>query len=116
MASSTNLGYSAGGRRTSLVQIGASLGVASNAIGWAIFFLLCTGMHSAVYLSILPFGLALAGMVLTVVGATLKTDPNDVDTHVLASLFINLFGLIGGAFQMGIWLGWPLMAGLHSAG
>jgi hypothetical protein len=107
------MNYTAGAPgRASLVQIGAGLGIASNCIGWAIFLMMCFGFGKAVYLSILPFGLACVGMVLTVVGGVYQKDPRDADTHVLASLFVNLFGLVGGIMQIAVWLNWKVLPGM----
>ena len=98
------------GRRATLVQIGSGLGIAANCIGWLIFCFMCLGFGAAASLSVLPFGLGVIGMVLTVVGAVTQPHAGDVDTHVLASLFINLFGIVGGLCEMAVWRNWTMMA------
>lgn len=98
-----------GGRKASMVTIGAYLGVAANAIGWLIFVLMCFGAGAAVNLAILPFGLALVGMILTIYGGVAQKHAGDVDTHVLAALFINLFGIVGGLSLMAVWLKWQIL-------
>ena len=102
-------GTSYGGRKASLVTIGAYIGVAGNCIGWFIFLLMCFGFGAAVSLSILPFALGMIGMILTVYGAAMHKHAGDVDTHVLASLFINLFAIVGGLCQMAVWRGWMII-------
>ena len=98
-----------GAKRTTLLQIGAALGIAANCIGWLIFLLMCVGFSAAVYFSPLPLIFAAIGMVLSVVGPITQKH-RDVDTHVLASLFINLMGLIGGLTQLAVWMQWPILA------
>ncbi len=96
-------------RKATLARIGASLGIAANCIGWIIFLALCHGFSAAAVLAPLPLALGLVGMVLTVVGAV--TQPHaDVDTHVLASIFLNLFGIVGGLLEMAVWRNWTLFA------
>jgi hypothetical protein len=97
------------GRKTSLVTIGAYLGVAANSIGWLLFVLMCFGFGAAVNLAILPLGLAVVGMILTVYGAVVHAHAGDVDTHVLASLFVNLFGIVGGLSLVAVWLRWTIL-------
>ncbi len=99
----------AGPRRTTLVQIGAGLGIAANCIGWLIFCLMCAGFGAAVYLSLLPVTLAAAGMLFTIIGANTQKHA-DIDTHVLAAIFINLFGIVGGLLEMAAWCKWTIFA------
>ena len=103
-----NYASAPGTRRTSLVQIGAGLGIAANMIGWAIFLMMCAGFEKAIVLALIPFGLALVGMTLTVVGGVFQKDAGDVETHVLAAIFINLFGLVGGWLEVATWRGWSV--------
>jgi hypothetical protein len=98
-----------GGRKTSLVTIGGYLGVAGNAIGWMTFLLMCFGFSAAVNLAILPFGLGLVGIILTIYGGVMHPHAGDVDTHVLASLFINLFAIVGGLCLMAVWMRWTIL-------
>lgn len=98
-----------GARRTTLLQIGAALGIAANCIGWVIFLLMCSGFGAAMYLSPLVVLFAAIGMVLSVVGPVTQKH-RDLDTHVLASLFINLMGLVGGLTEMAVWLHWRILA------
>src|SRR4051812_2769523 len=111
MTSSTSGGAFYGGRRATLMQIGAGLGVAGNCVGWLTFLLLCFGFGAAAPLGLLALLLGIAGMILTIVGATLQKDAQNVDTHVLASLFISLFAIVGGLFEMGVWLNWAVVNG-----
>ncbi|CAN5442756.1 hypothetical protein BH09PLA1_BH09PLA1_10830 [soil metagenome] len=106
-ASTGHTGF--GGRKTSLATIGAGIGVAGNCVGWLIFLLMCFGFGAAVSLAILPFLAGLTGMILTVYGAAMHKHAGDVDTHVLASLFINLFAIVGGLSLMAVWRGWTVL-------
>jgi len=105
----TSGGASYGGRRATLAQIGGSLGVAGNCIGWLIFIMMCHGWGAAVNLALLPLLLGIAGLILTIIGPNVQKHAGDVDTHVLASLFINIFAIVGGLFQMAVWLKWTVM-------
>ena len=110
MANTLDYAPTYGGRKTSLVTIGAYLGVAANAIGWLAFLLMCFGFGAAVNLAILPLGLSVVGMILTIYGGVAQKHAGDVDTHVLASLFINLFGIVGGLSLTAVWMHWTILA------
>jgi hypothetical protein len=99
-----------GARRTGLVQIGAALGIASNCIGWLIFLLMCAGFAAASSFALLPLIFASVGMILTVLGAVTQKHLATLDTHVLASLFINLMGIVGGLTETAVWLHWTILA------
>ena len=90
---------------SSLVRIGGALGIAASCIGLAIVLLACAGFNAAMYLSILPLILAGPGLVLTIIGGVMK-DRAVEDTHVLSALFVNIVGIIGGLFEVAVWLGW----------
>ena len=95
-------------RKPTLVQIGSALGIASNCIGWAIFLMLCMGFTAASVFSPLPFALAVVGFVLTIIGGVTQKHA-DVDTHVLASIFLNIFGIVGGLLELAVWRQWTVL-------
>jgi hypothetical protein len=96
-------------RRGSLVQLGGGLGIASSFIGLAILLCTCAGLDAALYLSILPLLLGGAGLILTVIGALTQKDARVEDTHVLASIFLGLMGIVGGLLEMAAWLKWKVL-------
>jgi hypothetical protein len=108
-AHGTAAAIAAARRKPTLVQIGSALGIASNLLGWAIFLMLCMGFEQAkIGFSLLPLALGVVGFVLTCVGGVTQKHA-DVDTHVLASIFVNLFGIVGGLLEMAYWLGWTVL-------
>ena len=99
--------------RTSLTKLGGSLGIAACCIGMAIFTLACFGFQAAFALSFIPLVMSLVGMVLAVIGGVRKEGGVD-ETGPLASIFINLFGIVGGLLLMAVWLDWMIF--YHDAG
>jgi hypothetical protein len=93
----------------SLVRLGGSLGIAATCISTAIFTIGCFGF-SAVFIALplIPLLLSIGGLVLTVVGATLRRSPIDEDTQVLASIFVNTLGLLGAILELAMWQNWPI--------
>lgn len=94
--------------RSSLAQAGGSLGIAGVVIGFAIMLTACAGFGAAVKFSFLPLALGCVGMILTIAGAALKRTTVDLDTHVLASIFLNLFCIMGGLLEMAAWRHWEV--------
>jgi hypothetical protein len=95
-------------RRTSLVQLGGGLGIAACVLGLLIFFTACLGYGAAFYLSLLPLAFGVIGLVLVVIGGVAQKDPRIEDAHVLAGIFVCLFGLVGGLVEVAVWLGWRM--------
>jgi hypothetical protein len=91
-----------------LPQVAAALGIASTFLGVAIFIAACFGLTAAFAFSILPFGLGIAGFVLSI-AAGIFYRSRLVDTQVLASLFTSLFGVIGGLLEIAAWQGWSVL-------
>ena len=91
-----------------LVRLGGSLGIAACAVGLLVFVAACMGLRMALVLSLIPVGLSLPGLVITVVGAVTQKDRISEDTHVLHALFATMAGLIGGLLEMAAWLHWPI--------
>ena len=83
------------------------MGIAATSISLAIFTLGCFGFRAAFnVLPIIPLVLSVPGMVLTLIGATLKKTPGDEDTQTMAAMFVNLVGFVGALLELSIWLGW----------
>ena len=93
---------------TSLARIGASMGIAAASIAILIFALGCFGLQAVFKgLPVVPLILATAGMILTLVGATIKKSGDD-DTHLFLGMFVNLIGLIGAMLEIAVWMNWNL--------
>ena len=113
MSESSPLNYSSPsynvGQPLSLVRIGGSLGIAATSISLAIFTLGCFGFRAAFnVLPIIPMVLSIPGMILTIIGATLKKTPGDEDTQTMAAMYVNLLGFVGALLELSIWLGWDV--------
>ncbi|MGH7177781.1 MAG: hypothetical protein ACREJC_10400, partial [Tepidisphaeraceae bacterium] len=80
--------------RTSFVQTGGALGIAACFIGLAIFMAACFGFSAVFMLSLLPFALGCIGIVLTVIGATIRKSHADADTAPLSAIFVNIMGIV----------------------
>jgi hypothetical protein len=93
-----------------LARTGGALGIAGTVIGIAIFLAGCAGIHAAFALSPICLLIGAVGLVLSIVGACNK-DPSIEDTHVLASLLINVGVIAGAILEIMIWKGWPMFAG-----
>lgn len=98
--------------RPSLVRVGGGLGIAACAIGLAVFLAACAGLNAALVMSIVPLALSAPGLVLTIIGGVKQPrQPGVADTHLVASLFINLAGLFGALLLVAVWQGWSIFAG-----
>jgi hypothetical protein len=91
-----------------LLRLGGALGIAACAVGLLIFVVGCAGLGKAVVLSIVPVGLSIAGLAVSLFGAVTQKHLITEDTHVLQALFVNIAGLIGGFLLMAVWRGWPI--------
>src|SRR6185503_19591064 len=72
-----------------LPQVGFALGIAATLLGMAAFVIACFGFSAALIFSPLPLLLGVAGLALTILAGIFHRN-RLVDTHVLASLFVNL--------------------------
>lgn len=107
MSQSSALNYPSSPGQKSLVRVGGGLGVAATSISMAIFVLGCFGFSAAfTWLPVLPFIMAIVGLLLTIIGATWKKSAVDEDTQIFASMFCNFLGLVGGLVEIGVWLSW----------
>jgi hypothetical protein len=98
---------------TPLVKIGGYLAIAGTLIGSGIFLLGCFGFSAAFYLSPLPVLLGVAGLGISIIGATCQHPVGVEDPGVLASIVLSLAVLCGGLLELCIWLNVPIffMAG-----
>jgi hypothetical protein len=90
-----------------LIRWGGLLGFAASASGLVLFLLGCAGYLGQFGLYWLPLGLGGLGMLLTVVGGVLRHGGVE-HTAILASLFVNLFGLVGGLLECALHKGWDI--------
>lgn len=97
-------------RRTSIVQIGGSLGIAGTCIATAIFLAGIFRQDAAFMLSILPVILGGVGMFLSIGGSICHPCSGDEDTQPLAALFVSLMSLIFGSLEL-----WAYMLMHHAA-
>ena len=93
---------------SALLRLGGALGIAACFIGLLVFVVACMGLNKVVVLSLIPVGLSLPGLVISIVAAIKDKSLIAEDTHVLQALFVNLAGLIGGIVLMAVWMRWPL--------
>ena len=91
-----------------LLRLGGGLGIAACFVGLLILLAACAGMNKVIVLSLIPVGLSVPGLILSIVGAIKDKAAITEDTHVLHALFANIAGLIGGLVEMAAWLNWPL--------
>lgn len=94
-------------RKSPLIRWGGLLGFAASAAGLVLFLLGCAGYLAPFGLYWLPLGLGAAGMLLTVIGGVLRHGGVE-HTAILASLFVNLFGLVGGLLECALHKGWDI--------
>src|SRR5215471_4766427 len=85
--------------RTPLVHVGGALGIASVILGFLIFLTACAGFDAALKLALLPVLLGLPGLVLIPIGGLLQKHAPVQDTHVLAAIFLTVFGTVGGLLE-----------------
>ena len=92
----------------SLTRIGGGLGIAASVIGLIVFIAACAGFNASLKLSVVPLILSIPGIVLAVIGGTTQKNPED--THVMAAVFPNILGIVGGLVMMAAWLNWTVFA------
>ncbi len=80
-------------------QIGGMLGVAACFIGLAIFLGGCMGFERSFDLAWIPLALAAVGLTFTVIAGVFNRDTGVQHTGVLASVLLNVFGLVGGLIE-----------------
>ena len=99
-----------GGGANSITKIGGALGVAATIIGFVIFLVGCAGFDAVFPFAILPFALAVIGLVLTFAGGLSNRTAGMEDTHVVASYFLNIASILGALLLISVWQGWRFFA------
>ena len=87
-----------------LLRLGGALGIAASVLGMVIFFVACAGFGKVLVMSIVPLGLSVPGLVISLVGAVKDKPLITEDTHVLQALFVNIAGIIGGLLEFAVWM------------
>jgi hypothetical protein len=107
-----SLNYAAPGRSSgSITKAGGALGIAAAFVGIAIFLGGCAGFDAAFKFALIPLLLSIAGLLLTIVGGTLKRIGGMEDPHIVASICLNLAGFMGALILIAVWRGIPIFAG-----
>lgn len=97
-----------GSRHGAISKAGGALGVAAALTGFAIFLTGCAGYDAAFKFSLTPLVLAVPGLLLTIVGGALRHVHDVEDSHVVASICLNLASIIGALVLIAIWKGVPI--------
>ena len=100
----TSIGSS---RKSSLVKIGGSLGIAGSFISLLLFLFALFGFNAAFMLAILPVAFGGIGMVISIVGAVMNKHEGDAETQPISALFTCATAIIVGLIEMQIWITWP---------
>ena len=93
---------------SALLRLGGALGIAACVVGLLVFVVACMGLNKVIVLSLVPVGLALPGLVISIIAAIKDKSLIAEDTHVLQALFVNLAGLFGGVVMLAVWMHWPI--------
>jgi hypothetical protein len=94
-----------------LIRVSGAVGIAACIIGLLIFFAACFGFQAIFPLSILPLLMGAVGLVIAIVAGFMYKNLTVQDMGMLAALFINLMGLIGGVVLVAVWRGWTVLPG-----
>jgi hypothetical protein len=92
-------------RRTSLVKIGGSLGIAATFIAVAVFVVACFRLEAVLILSPLPLLLGAVGLVLSVIGGVIRKHVHDEETQPIAAMFACITGVVLGTVELWIYIG-----------
>ncbi len=95
----------------SITKFGGALGIAASFIGFAIFFAGCAGFEAAFKFALIPMILAVPGLLLTIYGGTVQRTAGMEDSHVVASICLNLACIMGALILISVWKGVPIFAG-----
>jgi len=90
-----------------LIYLGGMLGIAACSIGIAIFLGGCMGFSAAFSMALIPMGMSAVGLLTTIIGGVLKRGGVE-HTSILAGVFVNIFGLVGGLIEVAFWQDWTI--------
>ena len=108
MIDPTTAGHAPGSSNASpTVYFGGMLGIAGCAIGIAIFLAGCSGFNAAFSFALIPLLMSATGMVFTIVGGIIRKGGVE-HTGILAGVFVNLFGLVGGLLELAVAQNWAI--------
>jgi len=93
--------------QTPMARLGGMLGFSACMVGFFIFVLGCHGYAFAFKLALIPIGMGVLGMGVTVIGA-LRRSGGPEDTPILAAIFLNLFAIVGGFMELAAWKEWAI--------
>ncbi len=96
--------------RPILLRASGIIGVSACLVGLLILMAGCAGVKNAGYLASVPIVLGAIGFALSILSAVIESDRIQAEeTHVLASFFVNLLGVIGGVVEFAVQHGWTLL-------
>jgi uncharacterized membrane protein YeaQ/YmgE (transglycosylase-associated protein family) len=101
--------HSGANRGATLVRVGGYLGIAGCIIGMGIFVSLCAGQNAAFSFSPIPAIMGAIGLVLALIGGLTHHGAIE-DSHILAAIVANLWGLVGGLVLIAVWTNYPIFA------
>jgi hypothetical protein len=94
-------------RKSSLVKIGGSLGIAGSFISLFLFLFALFGFSAAFMLAILPVAFGGLGTVLTIIGAILHKHEGEAETQPISAIFACTMAMVAGGIELQMWLSWP---------
>src|SRR4051794_21814565 len=108
MTESTSAPHGSGSSDASpMIYFGGMLGIAACSIGIAIFLAGCFGFGAAFSFALLPMAMSAVGLISTIIGGVLKRGGVE-HTSILAGVFVNIFGLVGGLIEVAFWHDWTI--------
>jgi hypothetical protein len=90
-----------------MVNLGGMIGIAACSLGIAIFLAGCAGFAQAFQFGFLPLIASAAGLIVTILGGVIRKGGVE-QTGIVASLFVNVFALVGGLLLFALSRGAPL--------
>ncbi|HEY8668959.1 MAG TPA: hypothetical protein VIL86_20085 [Tepidisphaeraceae bacterium] len=90
-----------------LAKTAGGIGIASVLIGLALFMGACAGFNAVFAFSLIPLFAGAAGFVLTIVAGSQK-NTGVQDMGIVAALFLNIMGFVGGLLMTATWLHWHI--------
>jgi hypothetical protein len=93
---------------SAVLRLGGLIGLIATLAGFAVLLAGCGGAR---WYALAPFIAAAgaAGLLISLVGATVQRRRIGEDTHVLIAFFANILAIAGGLLEMAVLKGWPLL-------